>query len=214
MVLIIHFEAVIHRLTLCAFILVVLIGDFCLWSLHYLDWFWKWGHCVRPSFIFINRRPLIVPRKKNTPSYCVFVYVYRKEIMARPLKLATVCTSMMNSHSGSSVFISKLNLFACQQNSTRNCSSQNVYKIDHSGFVNGLGPDPPRNDQLGIRDKIVNRNPRVLEYLNVTRRQEGWRFQAPRRNYTNKLVLEMTGRNVQAYIQHYNGEKVCLRACF
>jgi len=128
--------------------------------------------------------------------------------MARPLKLATVCTSMMNSHSGSSVFISKLNLFACQQNSTRNCSSQNVYKIDHSGFVNGLGPDPPRNDQLGIRDKIVNRNPRVLEYLNVTRRQEGWRFQAPRRNYTNKLVLEMTGRNVQAYIQHYNGEKV------
>jgi len=129
--------------------------------------------------------------------------------MARPLKLATTCTSMFNTHSRSSVFISKLNSFACQRNSTtRTCSSQNVYKIDHSGFVNGLEPDPPRNDQLGIRDKIVNRNPRVLEHLNYARSQEGWRFQAPRRNYTNKLVLEMTGRNVLAYIQHKSGEKV------
>ena len=127
------------------------------------------------------------------------------------VNFASLGVSLINGRSSSisSVIVGKLTL-PSQTVSSRRCSysSQPVYKIDHSGFVNGLGPNPPRNDQLGIRDKIVNRNPRVLEHLNVAGRQNGWKFQAPSRNYTNKLVIDASGRYVHAYVEHNSGEKV------
>ena len=93
-------------------------------------------------------------------------------------------------------------------------SSSSTYAIDHSGFLNleendsRLGKDPPTNETLGIRDKIVNKNPRVLERLNYARRQEGWTFQAPDRYYTYKLCLESGPRSVTAYVEHCSGERV------
>jgi len=126
------------------------------------------------------------------------------------VKFATLGASLINKRSSSvsSVIVGRLTLPSHPSSSSRNCSSQPVYKIDHSGFVNDLGPNPPRNDQLGIRDKIVNRNPRVLEHLNVAGRQNGWKFQAPSRQYTNKLVIDAAGRYVYAYVEHNSGEKV------
>ena len=126
------------------------------------------------------------------------------------VKFATLGASLITKRSSgvSSLIVGRLTLPSHPSSSSRNCSSQPVYKIDHSGFVNDLGPNPPRNDQLGIRDKIVNRNPRVLEHLNVAGRQNGWKFQAPSRQYTNKLVIDATGRYVYAYVEHNSGEKV------
>jgi len=123
--------------------------------------------------------------------------------MARAAHFATLGVSLLSRQS-SPAMLSKLNYVY----PVRLCSSQPVYKIDHSGFVNPLEPNPPRNDQLGIRDAATNRNPRVLELMNISRRREGWTFQAPKRNYQNKLVLEMSGRYVSAHLEHSSGEKV------
>jgi len=90
----------------------------------------------------------------------------------------------------------------------RACSSQPVYKIDHSGFVNPLDGDIPKNNDLGVMDNIVNRNPRALEHMNIARRQTGWKFQAPTRNFVNRLILDQSGRIITAYIEHQSGKKV------
>ena len=132
--------------------------------------------------------------------------------MARPYHLACFGGSLLNKQSlGASAFICRLIPSTIQNDSSsshRLCSSKAVYKIDHSGFVNPLEPNPPKNNELGIRDKVVNRNPRVLEHLNIADRQNGWKFQAPKRNYINKLVIDTKGRAVLAYIEHSSGEKV------
>jgi len=130
--------------------------------------------------------------------------------MARPLHVVALGASFLNKQTTSAYAILSRLAFPAHSDScpVRLCSSQNIYKIDHSGFVNPLEPNPPRNDQLGVRDKIVNRNPRVLEHMNIARRQNGWTFQAPKRDYINKLVIETKGRFVLAYVEHYSGEKV------
>ena len=129
-------------------------------------------------------------------------------MMARPGHIATLGVNLLNK-SSSSALLCKLNSIILSPTcSLRHCSSQAAYKIDHSGFVNPLEPNPPRNDQLGIREAATNRNPRVLEHLNIARRREGWNFQAPAITYQNKLVLSMSGRYVSAHVEHCSGQKV------
>ena len=128
--------------------------------------------------------------------------------MARPACVASLGVHFLNKHS-TPAFLCKLSLIPSPSFSVRRCSSsQTVYKIDHSGFVNPLESNPPRNDQLGIREVATNRNPRALEHLNVARRREGWNFQAPKRSFKNKLVLGMDGRYVVAHVEHSSGDKV------
>jgi len=128
--------------------------------------------------------------------------------MARPACVASLGVHFLNKHS-TPAFLCKLSSILSASFSVRRCSSsETVYKIDHSGFVNPLESNPPRNDQLGIREVATNRNPRALEHLNVARRREGWNFQAPKRSFKNKLVLGMDGRYVVAHVEHSSGDKV------
>ena len=128
--------------------------------------------------------------------------------MARSVRLATLGVSILDKHFAPTLICKLDSILPSSAHSHRLCSTRPVYKIDHSGFVNPLEANPPRNDQLGIRDAATNRNPRVLEHLNIARRREGWVFQAPKRNYQNKLVLEITGRYVSAHVEHSSGTKV------
>lgn len=81
-------------------------------------------------------------------------------------------------------------------------------KVNLVGFLNPLDGDPPSNNELGLIEKIPNKNRRNLEYLGIAKRQKGWKFQAPNRDYQHKLVLEQSGRYVTGYVEHKTGKRV------
>lgn len=52
---------------------------------------------------------------------------------------------------------------------------------------------------------VHNRNPRNLEKLTIGYKPDGWHLEKPGRSYWHKIVLEVTGRNVTASVQHFSG---------
>ncbi|XP_061197703.1 large ribosomal subunit protein uL18m-like [Saccostrea echinata] len=64
------------------------------------------------------------------------------------------------------------------------------------------------NKDYKINPEFVNRNDRCLEYMNVSPRRKGWRFQQPSRNFYYKLHINPTSNKIEAYLEHSSGRKV------
>ncbi|XP_062567346.1 large ribosomal subunit protein uL18m-like [Saccostrea cucullata] len=64
------------------------------------------------------------------------------------------------------------------------------------------------NKDYKINPEFINRNDRCLEYMNVSPRRKGWRFQRPSRNFYYKLHINPTSNKVEVYLEHSSGRKV------
>ncbi|KAL3857900.1 hypothetical protein ACJMK2_012525 [Sinanodonta woodiana] len=64
------------------------------------------------------------------------------------------------------------------------------------------------NKDYKVNPVFLNRNPRNLEYMNLAYKRRGWRFQAPRKDYYNKLIFEPGNSQTKAYIEHWQGTRV------
>ncbi|GFR76200.1 50S ribosomal protein L18 [Elysia marginata] len=64
------------------------------------------------------------------------------------------------------------------------------------------------NSDYVINPVYHNRNPRNLEKMALARKRLGWKFQSPRKDYYNKLVLMRSSRHTNAWVEHQSGKIV------
>lgn len=66
------------------------------------------------------------------------------------------------------------------------------------------------NSKYIISSRILNRNPRTLEWQNLQWRTTGWQLQYPTKDYIHRARLLSSGRHLIAQIDHYYTGKVCV----
>lgn len=64
------------------------------------------------------------------------------------------------------------------------------------------------NTDSQINPVFINRNPRCLEKLGLEPKRKGWKFQAPRKDYYNKLIFETSNHHTSAQVEHWTGKTV------
>lgn len=68
------------------------------------------------------------------------------------------------------------------------------------------------NSSYAISSRLLNRNPRTLEWQNLQWRATGWPLQYPPRDYLHRVRLLSSGRHLIAQIDHYQTARVCVQA--
>lgn len=68
------------------------------------------------------------------------------------------------------------------------------------------------NSSYQISSRLLNRNPRTLEWQNLQWRATGWPLQYPPRDYIHRARLLSSGRHLIAQIDHYSTGRVCVQA--
>lgn len=68
------------------------------------------------------------------------------------------------------------------------------------------------NANYKVASRILNRNPRTLEWQNLQWRATGWPLQYPPRDYLYRARLLKTNRHLIAQIDHYHTGNVCVQA--
>ena len=67
------------------------------------------------------------------------------------------------------------------------------------------------NSSYAVSSRLLNRNPRTLEWQNLQWRATGWPLQYPPRDYLHRVRLLSSGRHLIAQIDHYATAKVCVQ---
>ncbi|KAH3885789.1 39S ribosomal protein L18, mitochondrial-like [Dreissena polymorpha] len=62
------------------------------------------------------------------------------------------------------------------------------------------------NSDIKANPLFENRNPRALERMGIARKVQGWKFQAPRKDFYHKLVYDKT--KMTAHVVHSSGKIV------
>ncbi|CAF2170215.1 unnamed protein product [Rotaria magnacalcarata] len=65
------------------------------------------------------------------------------------------------------------------------------------------------NSTYTISSRVLNRNPRTLEWQNLQWRATGWPLQYPTKDYLHRARLLSSGRHLIAQINHYYTGNVC-----
>jgi ribosomal protein L18 len=68
------------------------------------------------------------------------------------------------------------------------------------------------NSTYTISSRLLNRNPRTLEWQNLQWRSTGWPLQYPPKDYLHRARLLSSGRHLIAQIDHYYTGNVCVQA--
>ena len=68
------------------------------------------------------------------------------------------------------------------------------------------------NSTYTVSSRLLNRNPRTLEWQNLQWRATGWPLQSPPKDYLHRARLLSSGRHLIAQIDHYYTRKVCVQA--
>ncbi|CAM4852873.1 unnamed protein product [Rotaria socialis] len=67
------------------------------------------------------------------------------------------------------------------------------------------------NSAYTISSRLLNRNPRTLEWQNLQWRATGWPLQYPTKDYLHRARLLSSGRHLIAQINHYYTGNVCVQ---
>ncbi|CAF1981664.1 unnamed protein product [Rotaria magnacalcarata] len=67
------------------------------------------------------------------------------------------------------------------------------------------------NSTYTISSRVLNRNPRTLEWQNLQWRATGWPLQYPTKDYLHRARLLSSGRHLIAQINHYYTGNVCVQ---
>lgn len=67
------------------------------------------------------------------------------------------------------------------------------------------------NSSYIVSSRILNRNPRTLEWQNLQWRSAGWPLQYPSKDYIHRARLVSSGRHLVAQIDHYYTGNVCVQ---
>ena len=67
------------------------------------------------------------------------------------------------------------------------------------------------NGSYIISSRLLNRNPRTLEWHNLQWRSTGWPLQYPPRDYLHRARLLSSGRHLTAQIDHYYTGNICVQ---
>lgn len=68
------------------------------------------------------------------------------------------------------------------------------------------------NSSYQISSRLLNRNPRTLEWQNLQWRSAGWPLQYPSKDYIHRARLISSGRHLIGQIDHYYTGKICIQA--
>ncbi|CAF1100662.1 unnamed protein product [Rotaria sordida] len=68
------------------------------------------------------------------------------------------------------------------------------------------------NSSYIISSRLLNRNPRTLEWQNLQWRSIGWPLQYPSKDYLHRARLLSSGRHLIAQIDHYYTGNTCVQA--
>lgn len=68
------------------------------------------------------------------------------------------------------------------------------------------------NSTYTVSSRLLNRNPRTLEWQNLQWRATGWPLQSPPKDYLHRARLLSSGRHLIAQIDHYYTRNVCVQA--
>ena len=66
------------------------------------------------------------------------------------------------------------------------------------------------NSSYTISSRLLNRNPRTLEWQNLQWRATGWPLQYPPKDYLHRARLLSSGRHLIAQVDHYHTGNVCV----
>lgn len=64
------------------------------------------------------------------------------------------------------------------------------------------------NEIDAVNSYFINRNPRNLEFMRIARKESGWAFHHPSKDFYHRLVFEQSTRQTKAYVEHYSGKEV------
>src|SRR5271156_4911645 len=68
------------------------------------------------------------------------------------------------------------------------------------------------NSSYTISSRLLNRNPRTLEWQNLQWRSTGWPLQYPPKDYLHRARLLSSGRHLIGQIDHYYTGNICVQA--
>jgi ribosomal protein L18 len=68
------------------------------------------------------------------------------------------------------------------------------------------------NSAYVVSSRLLNRNPRTLEWQNLQWRSAGWPLQYPPKDYLHRALLLSSSRHLVAQIDHHYTGKVCVQA--
>jgi large subunit ribosomal protein L18 len=68
------------------------------------------------------------------------------------------------------------------------------------------------NSSYTISSRLLNRNPRTLEWQNLQWRSTGWSLQYPPKDYLHRVRLLSSGRHLIGQIDHFYTGNICVQA--